>query len=83
MILLKYFETMEYNDKHGAIVCSDLLVTPFYWILLFSNQNEMLCKIAYFPLFLLFIIAFTLCNFVLTPVFMLKNLVEKVYVALN
>lgn len=32
MILLRYFDSMEFNDKHGAIVCSDLILAPFYWI---------------------------------------------------
>ena len=38
MISLKYFDDMEFNDKHGAIVCSDLLMTPFYWVLLIADN---------------------------------------------
>jgi hypothetical protein len=83
MILLKYFETMEYNDKHGAIVVSDLIVTPFYWILAFGDFNEILCKLAYLPLFVIFVMVFTVCNLVLTPIFMVRNFVEKVYLALD
>ena len=67
-ILISYFDEMEF-EKYGAIVCSEILIAPFYWINMFRDVNEILCVIAYVPVAIMVVLCFFIGNVVMTPVF--------------